>query len=136
MRQKGFATVFGLCMILIITLIVKGIQEAETNHAREVLNFEMEQVLQHAAESGIIEAVKSNSATNLKLTKYFKHDEQTIKITVDIPKPLEKFNGKYYTSCATAKSNFFGKKIYRRAYAYVLNDDTTIHFLELPSVGD
>ena len=58
MRQKGFATIFGLCMILVIALIVRSIQEAEANHAREVVNFETEQALQNAAESGIVEAAE------------------------------------------------------------------------------
>ena len=58
MKQKGFATIFGMCLILVVALIVKGIHEAEANHAREVLNFELEQVLQSAAESGIVEAAE------------------------------------------------------------------------------
>ncbi|MBO4780529.1 MAG: hypothetical protein J5497_07830, partial [Selenomonadaceae bacterium] len=62
MRQKGFATIFGLCLILVIALIVKGIQASEANHAREVVSFQTEQALQLAAESGIVEA--SNKVHN------------------------------------------------------------------------
>ena len=55
MRQKGFATIFGLCMILAIALCVKSIQEAEMNHARETTNFQTELELQSAADGGIYE---------------------------------------------------------------------------------
>ncbi|MBQ6296923.1 MAG: hypothetical protein IJK81_04430 [Selenomonadaceae bacterium] len=89
-EQKGFATVLGLCLILIVALIVKGLAEAETNHAREISNFEMEQALQNAAESGIYEAaeiVNGQTFTSGKIfttTKTFKHGEQTINITVEV----------------------------------------------------
>ena len=102
MRQKGFATILSLCLILVIALIVKGIQESETNHAREVLNFEMEQALQNAAESGIFEAaeyVRNNpnyllystgppfSQKKIPIkdkTKTFYHGEQKKDITVEV----------------------------------------------------
>ena len=98
MRQKGFAT------ILVIALIVKGIQESETNHAREVLNFETEQALQSAAESGIVEAAEfvrnnpdylpvsdSSDKSKIKIEipnktfdKTFYHGEQKIDIEVKV----------------------------------------------------
>jgi len=100
MKQKGFATILSLCLILVIALIVKGIQESEANHAREVLNFEMEQALQSAAESGIVEAaeyVRKNpnylpyieEKETFKKTipvsnKIFYHGEQKIKIEVEV----------------------------------------------------
>lgn len=58
MNEKGFATVLGLCLILVIALIVKGIQEAEMNHAYETTAFQIEQDLQNAADNGIYKAVK------------------------------------------------------------------------------
>lgn len=100
MWQKGFATVLSLCLILVVALIVKGIQEAETNHASEVSNFELEQALQSAAESGVVEAAEyvrknpnkfpysdPNPIWNTKKeitvsNKTFKRGEQTINITV------------------------------------------------------
>ena len=42
MRQKGFATIFGLCLVLVIALVVKGIEEAEMNHAYEAMNYQAE----------------------------------------------------------------------------------------------
>ena len=58
MRQKGFATIFGLCMILAIALCVKGIQEAEMNHANGTTDFQTEIELQNVADSGIHEAAE------------------------------------------------------------------------------
>lgn len=57
MTQKGFATVFGLCLILVIALVVKGIQESEMNHAYQTTDFQTEFDLQNAADSGIYMAV-------------------------------------------------------------------------------
>lgn len=57
MNQKGFATIFGLCLILVIALCVKGIEEAEMNHAYETADFQAEFDLQSAADSGIYMAV-------------------------------------------------------------------------------
>lgn len=171
MKQKGFATIFGLCLILIIALIVKGIQEAEANHAREVTNFQLEQALQNAAYSGIIEAaefVRKNPGylpyekeqITIKRTvpvsdKTFKNGEQSVSITVEVKGERGKiyfFNekrnqikanqlGVYFMCRASIDNGFWGEKIFRRAYAYVLSeeqdgsflDDTTIYFMELPT---
>ena len=160
MNQRGFATIFGLCMVLVVAFIVKGIQESEANHAREVMNFEMEQAIQHAAESGIVEAAEkvrktpsllpypvswnlSASKVNvLNATKSFKHGDQTITISVVVWGERGKIyinnskkgkDGVYFMSTALAATNLWSKKIYRRAYAYVLDaDDMTIRFMELP----
>ena len=56
MNEKGFATILGLCLILAIALVVKGIQESEGNHAYETTDFQTEIDLQNAAESGIYKA--------------------------------------------------------------------------------
>ncbi|MBQ7454584.1 MAG: hypothetical protein IJS69_06015, partial [Selenomonadaceae bacterium] len=58
MNQRGFATIFGLCLILVIALIVKGIQAAEFNHIHETADFQTEIDLQNAADGGIYEAVE------------------------------------------------------------------------------
>lgn len=56
MSEKGFATIFGLCLILVFALIVKGIQAAETNHAHETENLQAEFELQNAADSALVES--------------------------------------------------------------------------------
>ena len=173
MQQKGFATILSLCLILIVALIVKGIQEAETNHAREVSNFEMEQALQHAAESGIYEAAELVNGQILlpgkiyTTTKTFKHGEQTINITVEVwgkQDNITAYNehgtklkyktydengneigtknsveGIYFMSRATIQSGIWDEKIYRRAYAYIIDDNEVsaeyrgkFYFMELP----
>ena len=142
MRQKGFATIFGLCLILVAALIVKGINDAETNHAREVINFETEQILQRAAESAIVEAANNirNDEPVSVLPKTFKRGEQTIPITVDVWHERGAIHvdgnnkdGFYIMSRATMDDDFFGEKIYRRAYAYILDvNPTKINFMELP----
>ena len=58
MNEKGFATIFGLCLILSIALFVKGIQESEGNHAYQTTDFQAEFDLQNAAESGIYISAK------------------------------------------------------------------------------
>ena len=68
MRQKGFSTILGLCLILVIALTVRGIQEAETNHAYETADFQTEMELQNAAESGIVAAVADVHSGKRKLT--------------------------------------------------------------------
>ncbi|GEM_PF-4561977 len=152
MKQKGFATILSLCLILVVALIVKGIAEAETNHAREISNFEMEQALQNAAESGIYEAaelVNGKTFTPGKIfttTKTFKHGEQTIKITVEVwgergkiylfPKSRtiervyskDAYPGIYFMSLAKIKNGIWDEEIYRRAYANVLSEEDGDNF--------
>lgn len=153
MNQKGFATILSLCLILVVALIVKGIAEAETNHAREISNFEMEQSLQNAAESGIYEAAElfnGKTFTPGKIfttTKTFKHGEQTINITIEVwgkkvtitayneyktqlkYKTSDETNTKssvegiYFMSRATIDKGIWNEKIYRRAYAYIITDN-------------
>lgn len=178
MRQKGFATIFGLCLMLVVALIVKGIQDAEANHAREVVNFETEQALQLAAESAIVEAAEKvrNGDVTLPYSNGVKQMSQRPipvtnsddKITVDVwgergkiycydkGNTLIRFkiydadgkeivnkkycDGVYFMSRATIDGGFFGEKIYRRAFAYIIDDaelaakykNTTIYFMELP----
>lgn len=59
MNEKGFATIFGLCLILVIALVVGGIQAAETNHAYETTDFQAEFELQNAADSVLVETVEA-----------------------------------------------------------------------------
>ena len=58
MNQKGFATIFGLCLILVIALVARGIEQEQMNHAYEATDIQAEVELQNAADSGIYEAAK------------------------------------------------------------------------------
>lgn len=178
--EKGFATILGLCLILVIALVVKGIQAAETNHAYETADFQAEFELQNAADSAIYAAVDkvlvakengeeilpvnntpgiANSRQNnqRKLITTTTTSEHFGKITVraygeqinihpyqvsykgDNDNVANKLNpddllpSYVFYSVAQATSKHTGKKIYRRAFAYVLRDgDATIHFMEVP----
>ena len=57
-NEHGFATIFGLCFILVVALVVKGIQESETNHTHEATDFQIEFDLQNMADGGIYEAAE------------------------------------------------------------------------------
>ena len=147
MNQRGFATIFGLCLILAVVLVVKGIQEAEANHVREVMNFHTEQALQHAAESAIVEAAEiirkaapSETDTLDTTTPIFADERQASGISVEVFGKRGKIYvnnsagrvGTYFMSTATSESPFLSKKNYRRAYAYVLDGDATIRFMQEP----
>ena len=180
MRQKGFATIFGLCMILAVALCVKGIQESEMNHAYETADFQAEFELQNVADGGIYEAAELIRLGQKKLPanpspyeynrkyqrqlinktiNYFNADRQSKSIklrvwgerltgtyqqfqsyqknyptgrtAIDAPK-----SGYILLSVATVSNSRMTGEIYRRAFAYVLDDDATkIYFMSLPS-GD
>ena len=68
MKERGFATIFSLCLILIIALIVKGINESEMNHAYETADFQAEMELQNAADRGIYEAANQVINGEVELT--------------------------------------------------------------------
>lgn len=166
-NERGFATIFALCFILVVALIVKGIQETETNHTHEATYFQIEFQLQNMADGGIYEAaeiVRVNKASDeepllsdkknsvvVSRTKNFSHGKIQLTVWGRI-KQIQLFDINYSTYKITPHSPVVtndgyallsvatftdeaGNKKYRRAFAYVLDDDaTTIHFLELPSV--
>ena len=179
MRQKGFATIFALCIILAVAIVVKGIREAEMNHAYETADFQAEFELQNVADSGIYEAAEmirldeellpanpwawSNSQRKeyqIKLInrpiKFF--DGYLKEITLEVwgerlrnNQQFQSYQKNYPTgrtaqgslksgyvlfSVATTSDSRLSGKVYRRAYAYVLDDDATVHFMTSPSSGD
>ena len=70
MNEKGFATILGLCLILALALVVKGIQESEGNHAYETTDFQTELNLQNAAEIGIYMAAEEVKSELVKDENY------------------------------------------------------------------
>lgn len=170
MNERGFVTVFALCLILVITLIVKGIQEAETNHNYETTILQAEFDLQNAADGGIYEAAelvrsgqKSLPANNVPhyrkqnqpklLTTSRKTLHGTISVNVwgerikirDCKRqytpyksvPIKGNNNKeiiHYGymlfSVAQLDNERFGK-MYRRAFAYVVDGYGTEHYYRL-----
>lgn len=65
-----------------------------------------------------------------KLIRYKVYDENGNAIVNETYR-----DGIYFMGTATIDDGFFGEKIYRRAYAYVFDGDTTIYFMELPTDG-
>lgn len=76
MNEKGFATIFGLCLILAIVLFVKGIQESEGNHAYQTTDFQTEFDLQNAAESGIYMAAEKVRSELINDQNYLPFDRE------------------------------------------------------------
>lgn len=93
MKEKGFATIFSLCLILIIALIVKGINESEMNHAYETADFQAEMELQNAADRGIYEAANLVINEQVELTL-----NNTPTLAGSRKKFREKFGNKDYGS--------------------------------------
>ena len=91
-NEKGFATILGLCLILVIALIVKGIQESEMNHAYETTDFKTELDLQNAADSGIYAAAAliHEKPSTLPLDKNSTYNRKAAQN--QIIKPTKKFS--------------------------------------------
>ncbi len=177
MNEKGFATLLNLCLILVIALIVKGIQESEMNHVYATKDFQTEFDLQNAADSGIYMAaekvrrelqtdenylpVNKNPHLNgsrrqgqieiISEPKSYSEDSIAIKVLGERV-VLKSYEVNYedkntlnpsdadktayiFFSTAEMDSERLGRKIYRRAVAYVLSedDDWKIHFMTSPT---
>lgn len=164
-NERGFATIFALCFILVVALVVKGIQEAETNHTHEATDFQIEFQLQNAADGGIYEAAEivrvaketgkpllSDKKNSVLVSRTKEILYGTIQLTVwgrikkiqlftmnyltYKPTPITGNDDDCYALLSVAEfTDEAGNKKYRRAFAYVPDDDdTTIHFLEQVSV--
>ena len=157
MNERGFFTIVGLCLLLVATIFIKGIHEFEANYARGITNFQAEHELQNLADSYLIEASKNLPALeqgqpyNILNTTVTSDKFKNLKIEVWAQKQyIKKFirtysSGSKYTdkdsgelpqnstiivSVASCDSPFIAGKMYRRAFAYILEDDpATIHFL-------
>ena len=150
MNERGFFTIIGLCLLLVAAIFIKGVQEFETNYSYGVTIYQAEHELQNAAESALVTAVETGSTATQTFTSE-KFGTITVEIQSDTELNIKKFIRKYlssenYTdnsagkkpqsvtvilSAASCKSPLVDRKIYRRAFAYILNDDEskTIHFL-------
>ncbi len=144
MNQRGFFTIVGLCLLVVSAIFIKGIQEFETNYSRGITNYEAEHHLQNLAESYLIE--ERNFIENIQVKHNLgniSYGDYTLKnVTVEIygkygdihtqngdytnfenlPKDAP---GKIILSVASCDSPFIVGKMYRRALAYILDDDET-----------
>ena len=157
MNERGFFTIIGLCLLLIAAISIKGVNEFETNYSRGVTNFQIEHHLQNLAESYLIDNIDSieNLPQKINLGN-ISYGELILKnVAVEIygkniyihmkngdytnfENLPEDMPGKLILSVASCDSPFIGGKMYRRALAYVLDDDPetenideseTVHFM-------
>ena len=58
MNERGFFSIVGLCLLLVITLSIMAIQETEKNYSYLASDFQEEFELKSMAERGLFEAAK------------------------------------------------------------------------------
>lgn len=147
MNQRGFFTIVGLCLLIIVAISIKGVHEFEANYSRGVESYVAEHHLQNLAESYLIEAAETFDGTeDLKIKHNLGSTENLKNITVEIygkrgniqiknsdytefenlPQDVE---GRIILSVASCDSPFVIGKIYRRSLAYIDDDTQTIHFM-------
>lgn len=158
-NERGFVTVFALCLILVVALVVKGIQESDTNHNLSAADLQTEFDLQNAADGGIYEAAEKVRVATQKgqellpanggepfrknyqrqlVTRTIQTNRGAITVTVWGERTrIQGFNRLYpsykaevrgdvkygYLLFGVAQMNNerIGEKIYRRAFAYVVD---------------
>jgi len=92
MRQKGFATILGLCLILVVALVVRGIEETERNHTYETTDAGAEFELQNAADGALVAAAGKVISGEVELPR----NEEQIRINGQHEFPVKKINSKKF----------------------------------------
>lgn len=57
MNERGFFTLIGLCFLIVVAILVRGVQESEGNYYSVTDDFIQADELQNIADSALIEAV-------------------------------------------------------------------------------
>lgn len=157
MNERGFFTIVGLCLLLVASIMIRGVQEVDANYFYEESNFSAEQELQNAADSALAEAIEI--ALSEDYTQKYKNDAVEIPVKQQNDSDISTtvlarygfiyqftvtsysgstvkykdngyLRGLMLISVASRDDERIGGKMYRRALAYVLNDDKkTIHYL-------
>ncbi|MBR3499152.1 MAG: hypothetical protein IKO05_09190 [Selenomonadaceae bacterium] len=153
MSQKGFATIFGLILILAVALCAKSIQESEMNYSYAAADYQMEFELQNAAISGIYIAAENlnddsqpeplswtiehaddkHRLKKIYVTVWGKRldgdDRKIIRYKVTQYSPTKKYteidrkSGYILFSVAKSSNERMDGEIFRSAFAYVLSDE-------------
>lgn len=147
MNERGFFTIIGLCLLIIVAVSIKGVNEFEVNYSRGVTNFQIEHHLQNLAESFLADEFENILANEIYSTSKNFGDYNGLKNCAVqlhaqnmnlknfirtytsgnnyIDTETEDFeeNAKIIISVASCDSPFIVGKIYRRALAYTLEDD-------------
>lgn len=95
MNERGFFSVVGLCLLLVITLSIMAIQDTEKNYSYLASDFQEEFELKSAAESGLFEAAKKIQQ-NPELVPdapemYANRRERQYPVSVSQPENFERF---------------------------------------------
>ncbi len=135
-------------LLLVASIMIRGVQEVDANYFYEASNFSAEQELQNAADSALIEAIEtSDTSTKTTYSKnlgeisvrigwkqedigQFFVDEYISNNRVKYTEGTSK-NGTVFVAVASCENKRIGGKMYRRALAYVVDNDTEkiIHYL-------
>ena len=67
MNERGFFTLTGLCILLVVVLFVRSAAESETNYSYEVADFQTEYELQNIADGALVEAIEKVRAGDVIL---------------------------------------------------------------------
>lgn len=185
MNERGFFTIIGLCLLIVIAFSVKNIQETESIYFFGTADFQAEHELQKVAEDALFEAAEIVRKNHRDFSEkkiiteilpvsspYGLPREYQNEIPVTAPEKSDRLKnvsvevwgqrGEIYhgsrkfsdgktidtldkndlgkeihsegivlISVASCDSDLTGEKIYRRAFAYVLENDPThkIHFM-------
>lgn len=155
MNERGFFTIVGLCLLIVAAIFVKGISEFETNYSRGITNYKAEHYLQNLAESYLVEnidlienlPIKRNlgniscgkfTLENVRVEVYgergniqffqrvYKKNKNPTDERIKDSEGNDLTNdGKIILSVASCDSPLISGKMYRRAFAYILDDDET-----------
>ena len=152
MNERGFFTIIGLCLLIIVAISIKGVHEFEANYSRGVKNFQIEHQLQNLAESfladefeniladenystsksfgdynGMKNCAVQLQAQNMNLKNFIRVYSSGSNYT-DTDAGENPQNVKVVISVASCDSPFIDGKMYRRALAYI-DESETIHFM-------
>ena len=153
MNEKGFFTITAICFLLIVSFSIKIIQESVMNDVETATNFVIENELQNAADSALIEATEKITAganyfnstlivnknvfsnqmqKNISVQVYVKSSQIHTEPGIYYDKTISADrSGHVFMSVASCDSDFFIGKVYRRTFAYIFADDTNkiIHYM-------
>ena len=68
MNERGFFTLMGLCFLIVVAVMARGVQESEGNYYSVTDDFVQAAELQNIADSALIEAVNSIDPDNVEKT--------------------------------------------------------------------
>ena len=126
MNERGFFTLTGLCILLVVVLFVRSAAESETNYSYEVADFQTEYELQNIADGALVEAIEKVRAGDviLKENEGVPNKDRQYLIAVTAPKKSSRLGnvtvkvwgeyGKIYTATRKYKSGGKIEDVYEK----------------------